>query len=46
MAVDYDYIFDEIADGATADYDVYLDIYPDFDVNSAEYFVIAKGERP
>ncbi len=45
IAVAYDYIFDPIADGGTADYDVYVDIPEGFDISSAEYIIIVKGER-
>ncbi len=40
----YDYVFDEIADGASAPYTVYIDIPEGFDVNSAQFEIIVKGE--
>ena len=46
VVTDYRYLFEEIADGATLDYTVYLDPEEGFDVNSAEYYIIVKGERP
>lgn len=46
IATGYDYYFDEIAAGGTVDYTVFVDVPTDFDVNSAEYFVVVKGERP
>lgn len=40
------WVYEEMADGATVDYTLYL--YPEagLDVNSIEYFIIVKGQRP
>ncbi|MCB9136432.1 MAG: hypothetical protein H6636_13470 [Anaerolineales bacterium] len=40
------YLYEEIADGASLEYTVYL--YPEkgLDVNSVEYYIIVKGQRP
>ncbi|HUF37344.1 MAG TPA: FxLYD domain-containing protein [Anaerolineales bacterium] len=46
VASGYDFIFDEVPDGGTADYTVFIDVPEGFDVNSAEYFTIVTGERP
>ena len=46
VTTDYDFIYEEIPDGGVADYTVYMSIYEGFDVNTAEYFIVAKGERP
>ena len=46
IASGYDFIFDELADGATADYTVFIDVPDGFDIASAEYFIIVVGERP
>ncbi|HLF91476.1 MAG TPA: FxLYD domain-containing protein, partial [Anaerolineales bacterium] len=39
------YLFDEIADGSSVDYTVYIDPEEGFDINSAQYFIIVKAER-
>ncbi len=46
VATDYTYLYEEIADGGTLDYTVYLDPEDGFDINTAEYYIIVKGERP
>ena len=46
VATDYDFISDEIPAGGVADYKAFLMVYEDFDISTAEYFVIVKGERP
>jgi hypothetical protein len=46
VASGYDFIFDELADAATGDYTVFVDVPADFVVDSAEYFIIVVGERP
>jgi hypothetical protein len=46
VVTDYTYLFEEIADGGTLDYTVYLDPEDGFDINTAEYFILVKGERP
>ena len=46
IASGYDFIFDELADGATADYTVFVDVPAGFDVDSAEYYIVVVGERP
>ena len=44
IGASYDYIFDEIPAGGTAEYTVYIDIPSDFDVASAQYVIVVKGE--
>jgi hypothetical protein len=46
VAVDYTYLFEEIQDGASLDYTVYIDPREGFDINTAEYYIVVKGERP
>ncbi|NJN43497.1 MAG: hypothetical protein HC806_01315 [Anaerolineae bacterium] len=46
VAVDYTYLFEEIQDGASLDYTVYMDPKEGFDINTAEYYIVVKGERP
>lgn len=46
IATDYDFIYEEIAAGGVADYTVYLSIYDGFDPTTAEYYIVAKGEKP
>jgi hypothetical protein len=46
VVVDYTYLFEEIQDGASLEYTVYLDPKEGFDINTAEYYIIVKGERP
>jgi hypothetical protein len=38
--------YEEIADGASLDYTIYLYPPADFDLNTVDTFVLAKGERP
>ena len=45
VAVDYDFIYDEIPAGGVADFVVSIDIYEGFDVSTVEYYIVAKGER-
>jgi len=46
VAMNYTTFFEEIPDGGTYDYTIYL--YPEqgFDETSADYFILVKGERP
>ncbi|MBN1665685.1 MAG: hypothetical protein JW862_01300 [Anaerolineales bacterium] len=46
IAMDYDPIFDEIPAGGTVDYTVYMDLPPDFDFNTVEYYIDVWGELP
>ena len=46
VATDYTYLYEEIADGKTLEYTIYLDPEVDFDPDSAEYYIIVKGQRP
>ena len=46
VAMGYTSLSDEMADGAAADYTVYVPIESGFDVNSAEFTLIVKGEHP
>ncbi len=46
ISSDYDFIFEEIPDGGVADYTVYISTYEGFDVNTTEYYIVVKGERP
>jgi hypothetical protein len=46
LATDYDWIFDDIADGATAAYEVNVNIWDGFDPNNVEYVILVKGELP
>ena len=46
IATDYTTIWDEIPDGESAEYEVYVDIESELDVDSIEYFLMVKGERP
>lgn len=46
VATDYTYLFDEIPDGGTLDYTIFLDPEAGFDPNSVDYFITVKGERP
>jgi hypothetical protein len=41
----YDYVFEEVPDGSSVPYTVYIDIPEGFDVNSVQYEIVAKGER-
>jgi hypothetical protein len=46
IATDYDWIFDDIADGASAEYTVYVSTPEGFDPETAIFDIIVKGERP
>ena len=39
------YLLDEIADGGSVDYTVYIDPEEGYDINSAQHFIIVKAER-
>ena len=39
-------IWDDIADGASAEYTIYVDLDPDMDADSLSYFTILRGKRP
>jgi hypothetical protein len=40
------FVFEEIAEDSSVDYTVYIDPEEGFDINSAQYFIVVKGERP
>lgn len=44
IATYYDWLSDKIADGATAAYEVNIDLPSGFDANNVEYIILAKGE--
>ena len=46
VGVGSDFVFEEMADGDSREYSVFINVPEDFDINSAEYFIIAKGELP
>ena len=46
IAMGYDYIFDDIPDGGSAEYTVFVDPVANFDVSSAEFVIVVKAERP
>ncbi len=39
-------VWDDLADGASAEYTIYVDFDPDLDVDSLSYFTIVKGTLP
>jgi hypothetical protein len=45
LATNYDYIFDDIENGASADYEVSIPINSDFDPDAVEYVIVVKGEK-
>lgn len=46
IATDYTSIWDEIPEGESAEYEIYVDVEPELDVDAIEYFLMVKGERP
>lgn len=46
IAMGYGGIYDPIPGNQTAEYKVWIDIPSDFDIDSVEYVIIAKGELP
>ncbi len=46
VAMGYTGLYEEIADGASTGYTIYVSVEPDFDPASVEVTVFAKGERP
>ena len=44
IGIGYDWVFDEIAPGGVAEYTVNIDIPDGFDISSAEYQVVVRGE--
>jgi len=46
IATDYDVVFDEILAGANADFEIYLDRSPEWEVENLDMVVVAKGELP
>lgn len=40
------FLYEEIADGASLDYTLYLYAEKGLDINSVDYYILAKGERP
>lgn len=45
VATGYSYIYDEIADGGTTDYEVYIPFWEGFNFDDYEVYYIVKGER-
>jgi len=46
LAMGYDYIFEELADGATADYSIFLDPPANIDPFETDLYILVVGERP
>ena len=46
IATDYGWIFDDIVNNASADYEVAVYLPEGFDINSAEYEILVKGDLP
>ena len=46
VGIEYTYLYEEIADGGTLDFTLYMDPEDGFDINTAQYYIIVKGERP
>ncbi len=46
FAVGYTSVFDDIADGSSAPYEIYVEVPTGFDPNTVEYVITAKGELP
>ena len=39
-------VWDDLADGASAEYTIYVDLDPDLDADSLSYFTIVRGKQP